>query len=146
MPVMPAQRFWRDTSVPRRKAHQTRHGYDATNQSCFLKSWRRHAFARLRLMQGDTNMVLMCSRNTTTKQKTETSICDRWQMTRPTGSLSLPLIGQMLGWDTWTILQKSTFDISQTAPLLQRNRHNNLFYLRSVDEGKRAPPLQLRPG
>ena len=88
---MPTQRFKRDNSSPMRKAHQTRSGYDATNQSCPRSpEGAIHAFARLRLLQGVTNMALIFGRNTTTKQKTRnvvvrknkrqyTSIWDRWQ-------------------------------------------------------------------
>ena len=100
-------------------------------------------------------MALIYGRNTT-KQKTHYVVVRKTKdsirrsgtdgrKTRPTGGLSLPLICRMLGWDTWTILQKK-IDISHTAPHLQRNRYNKLFYLRSVDEDKRAPPLQQRPG
>ena len=70
-------------------------------------------------------MAVIYGRNTTTKQKrhyvvvrkkTKDSLCRSGtdgKVTRPTGSLSMSLIGQMLGWDTWTILQISTSPIQR---------------------------------
>ena len=54
----------------------------------------------------------------------------------------MPLIGQMLGWDTWTILQILT-------SLIQRRTCKGIdttIHLRSVNEDKQAPPPPQRPG
>ena len=40
----------------------------------------------------------------------------------------------------------ANIDISHTAPHSQRQRYNNVLYLRSVNEDKQAPPLPQRPG
>ena len=104
-------------------------------------------------MQEDTNMAIIYGRNTTTKQKRHFVVVRKTKdslrrsgtdgkVTRPTGSLSMPLIGQMLGWDTWTILQKST-------PPMQRRTCKGIdttIYLRSVNEDMQAPPPPQRPG
>ena len=69
--------------------------------------------------------ALIYGRNTTTKQKTHYVVVRKRhktvyvdlgpmaKMTRPTGSPSWSMSGQMLGWDTWTILQKSTSPIQR---------------------------------
>ena len=133
----------------REAAHQTRPGYGVPNQSFFLKSSRRHASARLRLVQGDTNMALNYVSNTT-KQKTHNVVVKDskrrsrtvGKMTISTKSHSLSSIGQMLGCDTWTILQKSTsFRQHCTSKGIDAK-----IYLRNVGEDKQAPPLQQRTG
>ena len=63
--------------------------------------------------------------------------------TRPAGSPTWSMSG-LLGWGTWTIVQK--IDISHTTPHSQRERYNNLLYLRSVSEDKQPPLLPQRPG
>ena len=83
-------------------------------------------------------MAVIDGRNTTTKQKRTTWLFEEqktvYEDLSPmakwlAGSPSLPLIGQMFGRDTWTILPKS-------ASPIQRRTYKD----------KQAPPRQQRPG
>ena len=127
--------------------------YDVSKQ--LLKFSQHPTSVRLWLLQGITNTTLTYGRNTTTKQKTHCEERKRpkghsrrsgidGKMTRPTGSLNLPLVGRMLGWDTWTILH-------QLISLIKRRKNKEVdtticFYLPIVEEDRQAPPLSTRPG
>ena len=156
MTQCPHNVFKRDNSSPMRKAHQTRSGYDATNQSCPRSpEGAIHAFARLRLLQGVTNMALIFGRNTTTKQKTRnvvvrknkrqyTSIWDRWQ--RDETYRESQLVHEWSDASVRYLDHTAKNRPLPKAPHSQRERYNNLLYLRSVNEDKQAPPLPQRPG
>ena len=86
----------------------TKKWYDVSKQ--LLKFSKHPTSVRLWFLQGITNKALTCGRNTTTKQKTHYKVWKRGKeilrrsgiygkMTRPTGTLNAPLVGQMLGWD-----------------------------------------------
>ena len=107
--------FKRDTSLPMLEAHGTRPGHDATNQSCF---WNPES----------TTLPYVCD------------YCKGLQ-TWPTGSPGWSMSGQMLGWDTQTILQR------WTSPIQRRtHKGKDTTTLRSVNEDKQAPPQPQRPG
>ena len=52
------------------------------------------------------------------------------------------MVGQMLGWDTWTTMHKLISLIK--APQEQRSRYHNLLYLRIVNEDRQVPLLATR--
>ena len=101
------------------------------------------------------NTALTCGRNTSTKQKTHFGGPKRTEeenlrrsgidgkMMRLTGSLSLPKIWS----DAWVryLDHNAQNDISHKAAQEQRSKYT-IYYLRSVDEDRQAPPLSARPG
>ena len=80
-----------------------------------------------------------CSKN----KRLYTSIWDRWQNDETYRESQLA--------SDWTdagvryLDHIAKIDTSHAAPHLQRNRYNNLLYLRSVNEDKQAPTVPQRP-
>ena len=73
-----------------------------------------------------------------------TSILDRWHNDETYTESQLAI-----GWsDAWVryLDHIAQIDISHKAPQEQRSRYHNLFYLRSVDEDRQAPPSVTRQG
>ena len=150
MPIMPTLRFEK-TILCRCEKHirpdldmmrRIKAASEALKAPCFRTSainakgykhgphlWQEHHYKPKDAPDG-------CSKN----KRQKTSIWDRWQNDETYRESQLAI-----DWsDAWVryLDHSAKIYISHTVPHMQKNRYNNLLYLRSVDEDKQAPPPQ----
>ena len=135
MPIMLTLRFQRDFSLPMREAHQTRPGYDATNQSCFeipestmlpyVCDYCKGCKHSPNLWQEHHHKAKEALRCASKGKREFTSIWDRWQNDETFRKSQL-----VHEWsDAWVryLDHIAQIDISHTAPHSQREGYNNLL-------------------
>ena len=121
-----------------------------TYQSCFSKFQSTLLPYVSGYCKGLPIRPLICGRNTTKQkthcgvpQKAKASTCRSGidcKLTKLTESPNLPMIGQMLGWNTWTILEKST---SPRQRRIHEGKDTNIHFTYNEDRASATSTTKI---